>query len=100
MNRLDFEDQFKTLLQDTLGELGTTLKTSLDEISFYASERTAHLSTIVAEPGFAQAVQAERDAIALKAGVTAVALGQEADQRLLGVIAGAIRIGALALAAI
>lgn len=100
MNQTGFEAEFKTLLRDTVSELGTTLKGSLDEIAIYASARTAHLSTIVAEPGFAQAVTAERDAIALKAGISAVAVGAEADQRLLGVIAGAIRIGALALVAL
>lgn len=100
MKRNGFESEFKDLLEDTLRETGLQLTEQIDTLAVYAAERAEHLANISGEPGFAQAVTAERDALAIRAGIAAVDVASSTEQRLLGVIAGALRIGAAALAAI
>lgn len=91
------KEQFKSMVQDALVETGKEISGDLDDVSLYALQRTAHLSTLTNDPGFDLAVQAERDSIALKAGISVTNNADLADQRIIGVIHGAIRIGALAL---
>ena len=96
---MNVEQEFKALLEDTLNEMGTSLQADLADLSRYASERSAHLSELVGQPGFEYAVRAERDSVALHAGITTTNEADATDQRLIGLIQGALRIGATALAA-
>jgi len=91
------KEHFKALILESASEMGKEIFFDLDELSLYAVQRAAHLSTITNEPGFDEAVRAERDAVALKAGISATNAADAADQRIIGVIHGALRIGALAL---
>lgn len=91
--------EFERLLKEAAGRLGRDLTGNLDEVRAYASERMLHLSTIINEPGYEEALLAERDAVAMKAGLAAVDAGDAADAELRGLIAGALGVAARALAA-
>lgn len=93
-----FFQPFKDLLDDAVGELGTELEEGHDVLAAYMSERALHLSTIVGEPGFGQAVTAERNSVAMRAGLQAAAAADSVDAHLLGLIGGALRVAAVALA--
>lgn len=88
------------LLSDAVKETGQDLKGDLQVVTAYAAERTAVLATLVGQPGFEEAVRAERDNVALKAGIASVAAADAFDQRVVGIIQGALFIGAKALAAV
>lgn len=91
-------NEFENLLRDAVATTGAELAASSAELAAYMAERAAHLSTISAEPGFAQAVEREASNVAMRAGLEASDQARAADQRLFGMIAGALRIGAAALA--
>lgn len=92
----DFED----LLKDAAHETGADLGDSVHAVSLYASERAAHLATIVNQPGFDRALRAERDSVALKAGLSVAQDAAGVDQRIVGIIQGALGMLAKALAAV
>lgn len=94
----ELETQFREMIEATLRQLGRELRVGVAELSQYAAARTEHLSTLVGEPGFEEAVLAERDNVLLRAGITATRTADVADQRFVGIIQGALRIGAAALA--
>lgn len=87
------------LLKDVIDESGLELVSGgADEIAQYTSDRAAHLSLIVGQPGFEEAVRAERDNVMLMAASTIVRRGDAADallrERLLGLVQGGLAIGA------
>lgn len=86
------------LLKDAVNEIGVTIRAELAGVAAYAAERAAHLATIANEPGFELAVRAERDAVALRAGIGAVQQADAADARVVGIIHGVLLTGARALA--
>lgn len=90
----DLGPVFEAILHD-LGVAGEEAKA---ELAAYAAERTAHLSLIAAEPGFSEAVKAERDNVAMKAAELLVALGDTADVAQLSVLEGAMSALARAMA--
>ncbi len=96
----DFAKEFAAMIDDAVTDTGVELKQAKDDLAAYMAERAAHLSSIAGEPGFEQAVTAERNNIALRAGLAVHDQARAADQRLVGMIAGAIRVAAFALAAI
>ena len=77
--------------------LGKGLEANMDELRTYASERMLHLSTLIGQAGYEEALVAERDNVALKAGLLAVDSADRADAELVGVITGAMVVGARAL---
>ncbi len=89
--------EFEALMKDTLDSLGKTNDGLATKIAEYMDERMEHLAKIAEEPGFGEAVIAERVAIAIKAGIETSRAASIVDQRILGVISGALRIGVLAL---
>ena len=93
------KEDIKAMLRQALDELGGEIQGTLDEVADYAASRAEHLATIVGEPGFDQAVLAERDAVALKAGLSVAKDARALDQRLVGLFQGALFWGAKALAA-
>ena len=93
------KEEFKALFEEALAETKADLRVDLEELSAYASQRLEHLATLVGQPGYDQAVRAERDAVLLRAGIRATREADAADQRLIGILQGAMRIGAAALAA-
>lgn len=83
-------DAIKGIGEDILAELrqqandvGKSLTGALDEVGEYIGERVAHLSTVVGEPGFREALTAERDSICLRAAGRAVIEADLLDARLL-----------------
>src|SRR5688500_10084803 len=97
MDEQELKDSFEKMLKDALRETGASLQQRAKEVAQYMAERTAHLSTIVGEPGFEQALRAERNNIALKAGLKVADNAEAADQRLVGIIQGALSVAAGAL---
>ena len=91
-------DQFKSLLETTADRLGIELKGSAEVVRDYAKKRMLFLASIVDEPGFDMALLAERDSVALVAGIETAIAGDAADLELRGMILGALSIGAKALA--
>jgi len=98
MANLDVGAELGRALSDAAREMGRDLTAGLAEVQEYAAQRTLYLSTIVGEPGYELALRAERDAVALRAGIVSVTYADAADQRMIGVIGGALAIGARALA--
>ena len=94
----DVTENLKSLFEDAIAETGVSLQVGAAELAAYAAERSAHLATLVGDPGFSIALRAERDAVALRAGITAVQEGDAADARIVGVIHGALSIAAGLLA--
>ncbi len=86
--------EFKNLLDDVVEETGTSFQAGTDAVALYASQRTAHLSTLVGQPGFMQAVRAERDNVAMYASLSVGDQANAMDNRLLGLIQGALAMGA------
>lgn len=95
---MDFAEDFGSVLGRTAQEAGVNLKEGAATVAAYAAQRATHLATIVGQPGFERAVAAERDAVALFAGVVGVAGARAADARIVGLIEGALLFGAKAIA--
>lgn len=91
---------FLDLVVNAAKETGVELATDASEIAAYAADRSRHLSSIVGQEGFREALIAERDNVALKAGIAAVDAAEAADRRILGVLEGGLSLGARALAGI
>lgn len=93
------EDQLSQDLKDLIEQAaaGVDLGESAQSIAAYAASRAAYLSTLVALPGFQEAVMAERDNVALRAGIVASSIAKSSEAQLLGVLQGALAIGARAL---
>lgn len=77
---------YKELLADVIDETNVELKVSRDELIQYTAQRAVHLTSILGEPGYELALRAERDAVALHAGLDATMAAEAADSRLVGVI--------------
>lgn len=92
--------EFVELLRQNAIEAGRELTSDLTEVKDYAAARMQHLSTIVGEPGFREALIAERDNVALKAAGRAINRADAFDARILGVVEGALAIGSRALASL
>lgn len=95
---MNVADELERLLKDASRETGRDLKGNLAEVTMYAAERTSYLSTLVGQKGFEEAVRAERDNVALKAGIKSVKAADAADARIVGIIQGVLFLGARALA--
>lgn len=95
---MDTTSTFKDLLDAAVKETGAKLKEAPAVLAGYMAERAAHLSTISHEPGFEKAVRAERNNVALRAGIEAHNTASLMDHQLLGLIQGALRVAAVALA--
>ncbi len=90
-------DDFVALIKNQAEQIGEGLVDDLDSVSEYAAQRAEHLSTVVGEPGFDQALIAERDSIAIRIAIRAVDSADDFDNRLLAVVRGGLSIAANAL---
>jgi len=86
---MDFKANLQELLEGT--------KAASNEIAIYATEQAVKLSQLVDQPGYAEAVIAARDSIALRAGIAASDTADASDSRILGILEGALFMGAKAL---
>lgn len=89
----DLSDMFLQAGKDTLEEGSEALAS----LAGYAAERTAHLAPLVGEKGFSQALAVEADNVTIRAASIAVKQGDAFDERLRGMVEGAMRLGARAL---
>ena len=76
---------------------GVELKDGGLELKLVVSQELAQLALAVGEPGYERAVTAARDNVALAAGLMVVSVADSSDARLLGIIQGALFMGAKAL---
>lgn len=90
-------NEFLALLDAELKDVQHDFKVSRGELAIYMSERAQHLSLAVNEPGFDRVVLAERNNVALRAGLLISENASSLNDRLLGLIGGALRIMAIAL---
>jgi len=91
-------NDFMSLLEGTLKETGKELYLARDEVRQYAGEQMAQLALAVGEPGYDRAVIAARDNVLLRMGLRAVANADSSDQRIIGIVQGALFFGAKAIA--
>jgi len=77
---------YEQLLKDALEETGVNLRISKEFLVQYTAARAAHLTTIIGQPGYDRALRAERDSIALYAGLNATLQAEAADARIVGII--------------
>tara|TARA_R110000822_G_scaffold120633_3_gene254144 strand:- start:7173 stop:7460 length:288 start_codon:yes stop_codon:yes gene_type:complete len=94
---MNVAEEFLALIEDAVAETGTDLAETKELVAGYMAERATHLSTIAHEPGFGQAVIAERNNVAMRAGLAISADAAAVDNRWIGMIGGALRIAAIAL---
>ena len=92
-------NQFEALLSSLISGTGQDLAKSGREVAAYAAERTAVLATLVGQVGYDQALIAERDSLALFAGLEAVDNADGLRDRILGALQGALFMAAAALSA-
>lgn len=64
-------------------EVGEEVVENLDAASEYAADRAEHLSYIVGEPGWDEAVKAEADNVVIEVALRTVASADEFDDKLL-----------------
>lgn len=95
---MNIAEEFERLMRDVAKETGRDIN-NLRDVALYAQERATHLSLLVGQPGFEEAVRAERDNVALRGGISVVQLADAVDARIVGAIQGVLSIGARALAA-
>lgn len=93
-------DEMVELLRDAGRRLGRELnEDGLENVRAYAAERMLHLSTFVGEDGYYAALIAERDNVALRAGIEITEAADAADYEFLGIIGGVLGTAARALVA-
>lgn len=92
------QDDIKAMFEGMFEEMKASLRGDVQALANYAAERTAHLSTLVGQAGFDQAVIAERDNVALRAGIKAVAQADAIDARRVELISRLLAIAAMAIA--
>lgn len=88
-----YATKLRDAIEASLRETGGSLKRTSAEVATYTAQRAAHLATIVGQAGHAEAVIAERDAVCLFAGIAATREADAADQRVVGLIHGALALG-------
>lgn len=86
------------VIEQAAFRLGRDVETYGSELKDYAATRMEFLSTILDEPGFDEALEAERDNVVLKMALGIVDGADAADAELLGVVAGTLSMGARLLA--
>ena len=89
---MSYQDQLRGALDAAIRETGANLQHSTADVAAYAATRAAHLAAITSEPGFQEAVIAERDAVLLFAGVSAARSADAVDARIVGLIHGALAV--------
>jgi hypothetical protein len=94
MTQTDIGQQFFDAIVGPLTNLGFDLKNKASEVKMYAAQSMARLATLVGQPGYEMAVEAERDIVAIKVGMKVLADAKKTDAVAVGIIEGALRMGA------
>ena len=92
------EELLEQLWSELVGELraqaeeyGVSIGEAAEDVAAYAAVRTQALANAVGEPGFSDIVLAERDNVALRAGLRAVQEGEVLDARIDAALTFALR---------
>lgn len=91
---MDVGLELKTMLADAAKRLGRNLNGNLEEVRVYAATRMLHLSGLIGQPGYQEALLAERDNVAMMAGIAGINAADAADRELIGAIGGGMALGA------
>lgn len=89
---------FGVLIKEQAKDCALDMKVDAEIVGKYAAARAFHLSTIINEPGFMEALKAERDNVALRAAMATVDNADKIDERLKATIHGGLAIAARAIA--
>lgn len=84
-------------LKEILDKTSATVDDDLDALAAYTTGRMEALARAVGEPGFAEAVEAATESIAIRAGLIAVEEADLADYHARKVLASVLTLGARAL---
>ena len=95
---VELQEDFKSLIRGVIERSGASLTNSAADVAEYAAGRSAYLATLVGQPGFEEAVVAERQSVMLHAGIAAVNEADQIDAALAGVIEGALGMASRSLA--
>jgi hypothetical protein len=87
-------------LQSDFEELLSSVSVSAAKVAAYASDQATSLAALVGKPGYHEAVIAARDSIALQAGIVASDQADIANSKILGLLEGALYMGAKVLAGV
>lgn len=96
---MDVGKEFLDSVMATAARLGVELQGDVEVARNYAAARMLHLSNIVEEPGYAEALAAETVNVALKVAGEAVDSADQVDREIFGFVGGALAMGARVLAA-
>lgn len=95
---MSLKEELKALLEDAVDETSGQMSMAADEAADYIAARAQHLAAAVGQAGFDEAVRAERNSVALHIGIMGVGNAAEVEARFVGIVHGALRIGAAMLA--
>jgi len=98
MSLKQIESEIGLLLSEQADQLGIELSGDYEEAVQFATERAVHLSTITHEPGFDEAVQAERDSVVLRLTSLAIERADDVDRRFVSIVGRVLSITARAMA--
>lgn len=93
-DNIDMGQQFFDTLLEPLKALGIDLGDHGASIKTFAAESMAKLATLAGQAGYEMAVEAERDSVLAKAGIQLAKAADGADAKALGLVEGALRMGA------
>ena len=85
-------DELIRLVGEAGKRLGAEAEADGQEVRDYIKARAFHLAGIINEPGYDEALEAERDNVLLKMGLTAVEIGDAADAELKGMLTSGLGI--------
>lgn len=88
----NYTEEIKAILLSAGKDLSDEARDRAGSVAAYAQERAAHLATLVGQPGFEEALKAERDNVALRAGLDLSEQAKSTDAKTIGVIHGLLGI--------
>ena len=91
---MDVGSEIVNLFIDAATEVGYDIRHGTEELRRYTAERTAILASLVGQAGYVQAVEAEAHNVAVKAALRLDTEAKAGDAKLLGILVGALSIGA------
>jgi len=91
---IDMGQQFFDTLLEPLRALGINLTDAGATVKVHAAESMAKLATLAGQAGYEMAVEAERDSVLAKSGIELAKAADGADAKALGLVEGALRMGA------
>lgn len=95
---MNTEQMLREMLEDAAERLELELE-DVAQVAAFGAQRVDELAGAVGEPGFSEAVVAVRDEMALRLGMQTVDLAEAADREVMGMIAGLLRVVAIAATA-